>query len=71
MDTFATVVVILAMIALGAFAIQLFTTSHDDRIATLPPGRSRPERKGPRRAAETRTAAGELWRLRAWRRTRK
>jgi hypothetical protein len=41
METFATVIVLLAMIALGALAIQLFTASHSDRIATLPTQRAR------------------------------
>jgi hypothetical protein len=71
MDTFATVVVVLAMIALGALAIQLFTTNHDDRIAPLPSGRSRPPGKGPRRVAGARTVPGGLRQLRPWRRTRK
>ncbi|MFF4040650.1 hypothetical protein [Streptomyces sp. NPDC001816] len=41
MDTFVTVSVLLAMIALGVIVIQLFTASHDDRLATLPSGRPR------------------------------
>jgi hypothetical protein len=71
METFATVIMLLAMIALGAFAIQLFTTSHDDRIATLPSGRSRPPEKGPRRTTAARTAMSGLRRFRPWRRTEK
>ncbi|MFI6486903.1 hypothetical protein [Streptomyces sp. NPDC050564] len=71
METFATVIMVLAMIALGAFAIQLFTTSHDHRIATLPSGRSRPPEKDPRRTTAARTAMSGLWRFRPWRRTEK
>ncbi|MEU5532402.1 hypothetical protein [Streptomyces sp. NPDC020362] len=41
MDTFATVSVLLAMLVLGVIVIQLFTASHDGRMATLPSGRPR------------------------------
>ncbi|MGW7546180.1 hypothetical protein ACWGKQ_34500 [Streptomyces sp. NPDC054770] len=47
MDTFATVGVLLAMIALGVIVIQLFTASHDDRMATLSFGRPRRWRPWP------------------------
>ncbi|WP_405905172.1 hypothetical protein OG742_03270 [Streptomyces sp. NBC_00828] len=66
METFATVIVILAMIALGALAIQLFSASHDDRIATLPSGRSRPPVKGSGRTAPTRAGRSGLRRLLPW-----
>ncbi|MFF3456736.1 hypothetical protein ACFYXH_20850 [Streptomyces sp. NPDC002730] len=70
MEIFATVIVLLAMIAVGVLAIQLFTTRHDDRIATLPSGRARPPGKGSGRTAAARSATSGLWRLRPWRRTR-
>ncbi|MFF1674713.1 hypothetical protein ACFVYG_01540 [Streptomyces sp. NPDC058256] len=71
METFATVIVILAMIALGTLAIQLFAKSHDDRIASLPSGRSRPPVKGSGRTAATRAGRSGLRRLRPWHRAEK
>ncbi|WP_316783830.1 hypothetical protein [Streptomyces sasae] len=47
MDVIATVGVLLAMIALGVIVIQLFTASHDDRMATLTFGHGRPRRWRP------------------------
>ncbi|MFI1396022.1 hypothetical protein [Streptomyces sp. NPDC020681] len=69
MVTFATVIVLLAMIAVGVLALQLFTTRHDDRMAALPSGRSQPLGKGSGRAAAARSVTGGLWRRRPWRRT--
>ncbi|MFI1358777.1 hypothetical protein ACH4TV_35225 [Streptomyces sp. NPDC020898] len=68
METFATVIVLLAMIALGALAIQLFTASHSDRIATLPSGRSTSPGRGSGRTA-ARTVRRVLRRFRPWHRT--
>ncbi|AVH57500.1 MULTISPECIES: hypothetical protein [Streptomyces] len=68
METFATVITLLAMIALGALAIQLFTTSHSDRIATPPSGRSSPPGRGSGRTP-ARTVRSGLRRFRPWRRT--
>ncbi|MFF7753329.1 hypothetical protein ACFZCP_29785 [Streptomyces sp. NPDC007971] len=52
MDTFATVSVLLAILVLGVIVIQLFTASHDDRLATLPFGRPRRWRLWPRHRTE-------------------
>ncbi|MFE0516725.1 hypothetical protein [Streptomyces sp. NPDC058964] len=52
MDTFATVSVLLGMIALGVIVIQLFTVNHDDRVATLPSGRPQRWRLWPRHRTE-------------------
>ncbi|PKW09048.1 hypothetical protein SAMN05428944_3806 [Streptomyces sp. 1222.5] len=52
MDTFATVSVLLALIALGMIVIQLFTASKEDRLATLPSGRPRRWRLRPRHRTE-------------------
>ncbi|MFJ3302969.1 hypothetical protein ACIPSA_07600 [Streptomyces sp. NPDC086549] len=41
METFATVILLLAMIVVGVLVVQLFTTRHDDRMATLPSGHTR------------------------------
>lgn len=71
METFAIVLTLLAMIALGVLAIQLFTTSHHDRIATLSSGRSRPPVEGAGRTSAARPARNGLWRLRLWHRTEK
>ncbi|MDX2598138.1 MULTISPECIES: hypothetical protein [Streptomyces] len=51
MDTFATVSVLLAVIALGVIVIQLFTARNDDRPAALPSGRPR-RRLRPRHRTE-------------------
>ncbi|WP_327327799.1 hypothetical protein OG735_38660 [Streptomyces sp. NBC_01210] len=61
MEIFATVIVLLAMIAVGVLAIQLFTTRHDDRIATLPPavpGRRARIQGGPPQHAARRADCG-------------
>lgn len=71
METFTTVLILLAMIAVGALAIQLFTTSHSDRIATLPSGRSRSPGRGSGRTAAAGTVRSGLRRFRPWRRTGK
>ncbi|WP_199791433.1 hypothetical protein [Streptomyces sp. 142MFCol3.1] len=41
METFSTVILLVAMIAVGVLVIQLFTRRHDDRTATLPSGHTR------------------------------
>ncbi|MER5465796.1 hypothetical protein ABT010_35045 [Streptomyces sp. NPDC002668] len=41
MGTFVTVLVLMAMIALGALAIHMLNTQHDERIAAFPYGRSK------------------------------
>ncbi|MCX4824534.1 hypothetical protein OG883_32695 [Streptomyces sp. NBC_01142] len=57
METFATVIVLLAMIAIGVLMIQLFSTRHDDHIVTPSSSHSRPGRGG--------------WRRRPWHRSQK
>ncbi|WP_327397924.1 hypothetical protein [Streptomyces phaeochromogenes] len=47
METFVTVVVILAMVALGAFLIHRLNNQHDERIATFRFSRSLPAVRGP------------------------
>jgi len=47
METFVTVVVILAMVALGAFLIHRLNNQHDDRIAAFRFSRSLPAVRGP------------------------
>ncbi|WP_405999557.1 hypothetical protein [Streptomyces sp. NBC_00829] len=41
MDTFITVLVITAMIALGVLVIRLLNTQHDERITAFPYGRAK------------------------------
>ncbi|MCZ4508037.1 hypothetical protein O3Q52_07435 [Streptomyces sp. ActVer] len=47
METFVTVVVILAMVALGAFLIHRLNNQHDERIAAFRFSRSLPAVRGP------------------------
>ncbi|MFD9445390.1 hypothetical protein ACFWBR_07200 [Streptomyces sp. NPDC060006] len=47
METFVTVVVLLAMVALGAFLIHQLNNQHADRIADFPYGRSWPTSREP------------------------
>lgn len=47
METFVTVVVILAMIALGVLLIHLLNSQHDERIAAFRYNRSRSAVRGP------------------------
>ncbi|TRO60634.1 MULTISPECIES: hypothetical protein [unclassified Streptomyces] len=47
METFLTVVVILAMVALGAFLIHRLNNQHDERIAAFRFSRSLPAVRGP------------------------
>jgi hypothetical protein len=47
METFVTVVALVAMVALGAFLIHRLNNQHDERIATFHYGRSRPAARGP------------------------
>lgn len=70
METFVTVIMLLAMISVGALAIQLFATSHSVRLTTPPSGRSRSPGRGSGRTAAG-TARSGLRRFRPWRRTGK
>jgi hypothetical protein len=47
METFVTVVALLAMVALGAFLIHRLNNQHDERIAAFHYGRSRSAARGP------------------------
>jgi hypothetical protein len=47
METFVTVVALVAMVALGAFLIHRLNNQHDERIATFHYSRSRPAARGP------------------------
>ncbi|MGW7240959.1 hypothetical protein [Streptomyces sp. NPDC054804] len=47
METFVTVVVLLAMVAVGVLLIHLLNNQHDDRISAFPYGRSRAVVQGP------------------------
>ncbi|WP_369250629.1 hypothetical protein [Streptomyces sp. R41] len=47
METFVTVVVLLAMVAVGVLLIHLLNNQHDERITAFPYGRSRPAVRGP------------------------
>jgi hypothetical protein len=54
METFVTVVVLLAMVALGAFLIHRLNNQHDERIAAFRYSRSRPAARGPAPSAPQR-----------------
>ncbi|MFD3581717.1 hypothetical protein [Streptomyces sp. NPDC058683] len=60
METFVTVVVLLAMVAVGVFLIHLLNNQHDDRISAFPYGRSRTAVRGsaPSARQKTRGRAG-------------
>ncbi len=47
METFVTVVVLLAMVAVGVLLIHLLNNQHDERITAFPYGRSRSAVRGP------------------------
>ncbi|MFD3308847.1 hypothetical protein [Streptomyces sp. NPDC058694] len=76
METFVTVVVILAMVALGTFLIHRLNNQHDERIAAFRFSRSLPAVRGtapsaPRRDAGHAATSGTSdrrgrGRLRAW-----
>ncbi|MFD5842327.1 hypothetical protein [Streptomyces chartreusis] len=62
METFVTVIVILAMIALGVLLIHLLNSQHSDRIAAFHYGRSGMPVPGPsaRRKGHGRARAGSI-----------
>lgn len=47
METFVTVAVLLAMVAVGVLLIHLLNNQHDERIDAFPYGRSRSALRGP------------------------
>nr|WSY55171.1 hypothetical protein OG999_36955 [Streptomyces sp. NBC_00886] len=47
MESFVTVVVLLAMVAVGVLLIHLLNDQHDERITAFPYGRSRSAVRGP------------------------
>ncbi|MDO0937641.1 hypothetical protein QQY66_40150 [Streptomyces sp. DG2A-72] len=47
METFVTLVALLAMVAPGAFLIHRLNNQHDERIAAFHYSRSRPAARGP------------------------
>jgi len=47
METLVTVVVLLAMVAVGVLLIHLLNNQHDERITAFPYGRSRSAVRGP------------------------
>lgn len=47
METFVTVVVLLAMVGVGVLLIHLLNNQHDERITAFPYGRSRSAVRGP------------------------
>lgn len=47
METFVTVIVLLAMVAVGVLLIHLLNNQHDERIIAFPYGRSRSTVRGP------------------------
>ncbi|GAA3799513.1 hypothetical protein GCM10022403_036940 [Streptomyces coacervatus] len=58
METFVTVLVILAMIAVGAFLIHLLDAQHSDRIAAFHYGRSGTPLAGPAASAPRKAHGG-------------
>ncbi|MEU3337303.1 hypothetical protein ACWCQ1_47380 [Streptomyces sp. NPDC002144] len=58
METFVTVLVILAMIALGVFLIHLLGAQHGDRIAAFHYGRSGTPVAGPAASAPRKARGG-------------
>ena len=47
MENFVTVIVLLAMVAVGVFLIHQLNNQHDERITDFPYGRSRSAGRGP------------------------
>jgi hypothetical protein len=47
METFVTVVALLAMVTVGVLLIHLLNNQHDERITAFPYGRSRSAVRGP------------------------
>ncbi|MET7619262.1 hypothetical protein [Streptomyces sp. NPDC005408] len=47
MGTFFTVLVLLATVALGALAIHMLNSQHDERIAAFPYGRAKSNLRNP------------------------
>lgn len=66
METFVTVIVLLAMVALGVLLIHLLNNQHDERIAAFHYGRSRPAARGPAPTVPRKVRG----RLLSWRRPR-
>jgi hypothetical protein len=60
METFVTVVALLAMVAVGVLLIHLLNNQHDERITAFPYGRSRSAVRGP--APSTPTEGSRSWR---------
>lgn len=59
MEIFVTVIVVLAMTALGVLLIHLLDARRDERVAAFPYGRSRPVSRGRYRPFRGRRTAGD------------